>query len=203
MPDYVYESCRSLEPVDTPPFPQPKVNDTYPLDDEGYPDLDSCLSVMFANYYLSAEVGAAFQCIYDNKDNMWDALAGFWKTVATHFSTAENVLGYELMNEPWAGDVYEDPKRLLPQVTEKQYLAPLYEYLHKAIREADDEKIIFFEGLTIDYWPNGFQQGPGGKDYNDRQALAYHIYCPLQDPTPKGEAVCQLIDDEFFYMRQK
>lgn len=73
----------------------------------------------------------------------------------------------------------------------------------------DDEKIIFFEGLTIDYWyavrvcmyvciyfpvemicmyvcvhrPNGFSEGPGGADYSDRQALAYHIYCPLSQPT--------------------
>lgn len=158
---------------------------------------------MFANYYLSAEVGAAFQCIYDNKDNMWAALGGFWKTVAARFSGVENVLGYELINEPWAGDIYEDPRRLLPQVTEKEYLAPLYAYLHTAIRAVDDAKIIFFEGLTIDYWPMGFSEGPGGVSYNDRQALAYHIYCPLQDPTVIGEKACELIDDEFFYMRQK
>lgn len=116
---------------------------------------------MFANYYLSAEVGAAFQCLWDNVDNLWDAFAGYWVQVARKFSTYDNVLGYELINEPWAGDVQKHPELLLPGRTEKQYLEPLYAHLHKAIREVDDEKIIFYEGLTIDYWPSGFSQGPG------------------------------------------
>jgi hypothetical protein len=38
---------------------------------------------------------------------------------------------------------------LLPQVTEKNYLAPLYTHLHNAIRTVDNEKIIFFEGIII------------------------------------------------------
>lgn len=89
-------------------------------------------------------------------------------------------------------------------MAESKYLQPLYEHLHTAIRAEDDKKIIFFEGLTIDYWPNAFTEGcPGGVEYNDRQAMAYHIYCPLQDPTVKGEAVCNLIDNEFFLMRTK
>jgi len=203
VPDYVYELCISSEPESTKEFPLPAVNATYPNDETGVPALDSCLSEMFATYYLSAEVGAGFQCLYNNDHSLWDAMGDFWVTVAKKFSQSSNVLGYELINEPWAGDVYEDPKRLLPQVTEKNYLAPLYTHLHNAIRTVDDEKIIFFEGLTIDYWPNGFAQGPGGIEYNDRQALAYHIYCPLQDPSAIKVEICQAIDSEFFYMRKK
>ena len=105
--------------------------------------------------------------------------------IAKRFSSFDNVLGYELINEPWAGDVYKHPDLLLPGRTEKQYLEPMYAHLHKAIREVDDEKIIFYEGLTIDYWPSGFSQGPGGAAYNDRQAYAYHIYCPLQVLMPR------------------
>jgi len=62
------------------------------------------------------------------------------------------ILGYELINEPWAGDIYEDPTRLLPHTTEKKYLQPLYEHLHKAIRSVDDEKMYvqdFFSFLYI------------------------------------------------------
>ena len=128
-------------------------------------------------------MGAGFQCLYDNQHNLWDAMAGFWVTVASRFSSFANVLGYELINEPWAGDVYAQPKSLAPQFTEKNYLQPLYQHLHKAIRAVDDQKIIFFEGLTIDYWPNGFSESPGGQEYNDRQALAYHIYCPESEPS--------------------
>eukprot|EP01038_Epipyxis_sp_PR26KG_P014384 gene14384-19301_t len=202
VPDYIYELCVAAESSNTPSFPLPAVNATYPLDANGDPTLESCLSVMFATYYLSAEVGAGFQCLYDNVNGVWDAMAGYWMAIANRFKSTSNVIGYELINEPWAGDVYKHPQNLLPQVVEKKYLQPLYEHLHSKIRSIDNEKIIFFEGLTIDYWPNGFSQGPGGPDYNDRQALAYHIYCPLSSPSVKGEVACDAIDDEFFYMRR-
>ena len=205
VPDYVYDLCVSSEPDGTSPFPHPSVNENYPIDEDGNPTLDACLSQTFITYYLSAEVGAGFQCLYDNKHDLWSAFGGYWEAVATRFSKKENVLGYELINEPWAGDIYESPKRLLePGYTEKQYLQPLYEYLHGIIRKVDDEKIIFFEGLTIDYWQNGFTQGPGGTAYNDRQALAYHIYCPFAEPsTVAVELVCKAVDEEFFSRREK
>ncbi len=203
VPDYVFDICQKAQPANTQPFPLPAVNFTYPLDSDGNPAIESCLSSMFATYYMSAEVGAGFQCLYDNTDNLWDAFAGYWVAVAKRFSQTANVLGYELINEPWAGDVYALPKNLFPQYAEQQYLQPLYEHLHRAIREVDDRKIVFFEGLTIDYWPSGFTQGPGGAEYNDRQALAYHIYCPIQNPSVKVEAACEVIDDAFLAIRRK
>lgn len=203
VPDYVFDACVAAEPEGTAEFPLPAVNYTYPLDENGNPTLEACLSSMFATYYLSAEVGAGFQCLYDNKNNLWDAFAGYWVAVADRFKGFDTVLGYELINEPWAGDVYAQPSNLLPKVAEEKYLQPLYEYVHKAIRTVDDEKIIFFEGLTIDYWQNGFTQGPGGVEYNDRQVFAYHVYCPLQNPTVTGEIVCDAIDAEFLAMRLK
>jgi endoglycosylceramidase len=203
VPDYVFDTCQKAQPANTQPFPLPAVNITYPLDIDGNPTIESCLSSMFATYYMSAEVGAGFQCLYDNEDNLWDAFAGYWVAVAQRFSRTTNVLGYELINEPWAGDVFAYPKNLFPGYAEKTYLQPLYEHLHKAIRAVDDSKIIFFEGLTIDYWQSGFSAGPGGVEYNDRQALAYHIYCPLQDPSGKKEVVCDVINDALLAFRRK
>ena len=52
VPDYVYDLCAASEPAGTPSFPLPAVNATYPQDQDGNPTLDSCLSVMFATYYL-------------------------------------------------------------------------------------------------------------------------------------------------------
>lgn len=204
VPDYVYDICVEEEPEGTAPFPQPAVDATYPLDADGNPDIDSCLSQMFAKYYLSAEVGAGFQCLYDNKQDLWSAFAGYWKTVAARFKSTSNVIGYELINEPWAGDAVRNPRVLLPHYAEKQFLQPLYEYLHKEIRTVDDEKIIFFEGLTIDYWQSGFSAGPGGAEYNDRQAIAYHIYCPANNNDTVGiQFACAALDNEFFEMRDQ
>lgn len=203
VPDYVYNLCKRNEPEGTKSFPLPAVNATFPVDANGDPTLESCLTHMFATYYLSAEVGAGFQCLYDNVENVWDAFAGYWVAVASRFKSFDNVLGYELINEPWAGDVYKTPKSLLPHYAEKNYLQPLYQHLHTAIRKVDDEKIIFFEGLTIDYWQNGFTAAPGPAEYNDRQVLAYHIYCPIDNGNPSIVLACDAIDDAFFAMRRK
>jgi hypothetical protein len=41
------------------------------------------------------------------------------------------------------------------------------------LAQVDDQKIIFFEGLTIDYWPNGFSNGPGF-EINFFYQILYH-----------------------------
>ena len=123
--------------------------------------------------------------------------------MASRFSETKNVLGYELINEPWLGDIYRNKDLLLPQQTEKRYLQPMYDYVSKSIREVDENKIIFFEGVTIDYWPSGFSSVPGGEEYASKSVLAYHIYCPLQSPTIDEELACQTIDKEYMSMRQK
>lgn len=205
VPDWLYETCVSEEPEGTKEFPLPAVRDPfpYPQDEDGNPTLDACLSTSFAQYYLSAEVGAGFQCLYDNKAGLWNAMGAYWQQIAMRFRSTSSVLGYELINEPWMGDVYEDKRRFLPGEVEKTYLQPLYQHLHTMIRKVDDEKIIFWEGLTVDYWPSGFSASPGPVNYNDRQALAYHIYCPMHDPTVKTEAACDVINSELFAMRLK
>lgn len=202
VPDYVYEACVAEEAPGTAAFPQPVVDDAYPTDADGNPQLEACLSRGFASYYLTAEVGAGFQCLYDNKQQLWDAFGGYWQAVARRFKGVSNVLGYELLNEPWAGDVVAEPRNLLPHYTEQKYLQPMYQHLHEAIRTEDDEKIIFFEGLTIDYWRSGFTEGPGGPEYNDRQALSYHIYCPQNhNDSIAIQVACEAIDDAFFQLR--
>ena len=42
------------------------------------------------------------------------AWAAFWTRLATEFKDNEYVLGYELINEPWAGDVFAHPELLIP-----------------------------------------------------------------------------------------
>lgn len=54
------------------------------------------------------------QSLYDNEQQIQDQLARFWATVADHFSDNRYVLGYELLNEPWAGDIYRHPNQLEP-----------------------------------------------------------------------------------------
>lgn len=55
------------------------------------------------------------QSLYDNEQKVQDAFLQFWQTVAAKFRGNPNVLGYELINEPWAGDVYRHPDQLSPR----------------------------------------------------------------------------------------
>ena len=64
--------------------------------------------------YLTEAVGVAFTQIYNNTMGARDYLVSFWTKVASEFRGVPNVLGYELINEPWAGDIYQHPELLLP-----------------------------------------------------------------------------------------
>jgi endoglycosylceramidase len=188
------------------PFPQPVVNGTLPEDEDGNPDLDSCLETPFFQYYLTEEVSASFQCLYDNVEGLWEDLGDFWVAIARRFKGNSAVLGLELINEPWAGDYFEDPKRLVvPGYAERLSLQPMYKYLHERIREeGDDQALIFYEGVTWDLWPLGWTSTPGGEAYDDRQVISWHLYCPTASQgTQKAKRVCGRWNNEFAGMRQK
>lgn len=105
VPDYIFDICYANQPSSTLPFPLPVTSDEYPdgypLDSDGYPAMEACLSKGFFDYYLSSEVASFYDCIYRNVEGIWDHFGNFWKTVVQRFKSFDNVLGYELINEPW------------------------------------------------------------------------------------------------------
>ncbi|VDN14695.1 unnamed protein product [Dibothriocephalus latus] len=64
--------------------------------------------------YTTYACQKAFQCMYDNEKNTWEYWGDFWETVAKRFKDKVNVLGYELINEPFAGNIYTNPLRAIP-----------------------------------------------------------------------------------------
>jgi endoglycosylceramidase len=182
------------------PFPIPALGTTaYPKDKDGNPPLDMCLNYTFAVYYWAEQTCAAFQSLYDNTTGIQTAFANYWAHLAQLFKGNEYVLGYELINEPWPGDIYFQPDLLLPGVADRLNLQPMYNILNNAIRQYDNDHIIFFERSLVDLFPAGFTAGPGGPAYNDRQVLSYHIYCGpgYSDGTPRYVILC---DAENTYM---
>ncbi len=137
----------------------------------------------WAEGYLTEAVGIAFQDLYKNTSSAMNYFAGFWSEIAKSFKGFSNVLGYELINEPWAGDIYLDPLLLLPGNAGKKNLAPVYDILNKAIRVQDTETLVFYEPVTWGVLLNGevlgsgFDRVPGGGQYRNRSVLAYHYYC--------------------------
>ena len=176
-------------------FPLPMVTPTY-----NGSTLTACSKLDhellgWASCYATYAISGASQNLYDNFGGILDKYGEFWKLMAGKLKRFPNLLGYELINEPWLGNAplsFEEfiPTNHLwnlwfPGEADKKNLQQFYTQLHEHIRTVDNESIIFFEPATggnfLDAFPVGFSQGPGGPEYNDRQALSYHVYCPWID----------------------
>ncbi|CAF3840020.1 unnamed protein product [Rotaria sordida] len=174
-------------------FPFPLALNITREPDTGYPILEECLRRSFGQYYLTEAVTNGFKMLYTNGNGTRESFASFWRTVANQFANRSSVLGYELLNEPSfpsLADVLEVGR------VDQEYLAPVYKQLHEAIRQVDDQHLIFFEPCSFDLLETGFTEGPGGIEYNNRQVFSYHIYCldVNKRGDPKSDLICEIND---------
>ena len=98
--------------------------------------------------------------------------------VAKTFRPFNNVIGYELFNEPWAGDIYKYPSLLYPGVAAKKNLILFYDKITEYIRLIDNNSLhyILFESITWDIFKVGFEKVP--LDHKNSSILSYHAYYP-------------------------
>lgn len=99
-----------------------------------------------------------FQDFYDNKEGVLDANANFYATIAKKFAGRSSLLGYEVINEPFTGDIYSDTLRLLPGIAGQEYFVSYYNKVHQSIREADDDVILFWEPVSTIIAELSFEQ---------------------------------------------
>ena len=72
----------------------------------GATDIDSCGKSNKLNaMYGSSQVRQNFADFYANKGGVQDAFVNFWVEVAKRFKRNDNVMGYDIMNEPWPSTV--------------------------------------------------------------------------------------------------
>ena len=131
-------------------------------------------------------VAQAFQDIYKDTHGGRTAWASAWRSFASTFKGEPGIIAYELMNEPFAGDIYSDPLLLDPAFAGSHNLQPAYDVVASAIREVDDTTVIMYEPVTwgmifdtrkIISAGSGFSHVPGGAQYANRSAYSYHYYC--------------------------
>eukprot|EP00045_Choanoeca_perplexa_P006291 m.53458 g.53458 ORF g.53458 m.53458 type:complete len:485 (-) comp13565_c0_seq2:83-1537(-) len=158
----------------------------------------------WAENELAEASGEAYQDLYDNHNGMRDDFVAFWTETARQFK-GKKVLGFELINEPFAGDVYKNPLLFLPGEAGSKNLMPLYDATIPAILAVDPERLVFYEPVTWGmifnntYLGSGFTHVPGGPQNAKNSVLSFHAYCWAFDigngaPNKLRREVC----DEFF-----
>ncbi|CEM31595.1 unnamed protein product [Vitrella brassicaformis CCMP3155] len=147
--------------------------------DKGTPSTSDCDNSFFVEYYLSQRVSKSFQALYDDVAGAQTALSNVWRYAASRFRENPHVLGYELMNEPWTGDFYNNLTLLLVQGhSDYANLRPFYQRLTRSIREVDRNHIIFFEKAFTSIFKSGLRGDPLNLGADDPGGVfSYHIYC--------------------------
>jgi endoglycosylceramidase len=140
----------------------------------------------WGKYYAADATTNAFWGLYTNRNRVQDYFVKYWKRLATLFKDEVNILGYELLNEPFicSRSTVGVPFGLMNRAkTEKQFLAPLYDRLATAIRTIDTRSLIFYEPATGGGGNSGegFTQPPN----NDvkKSVMAFHS-CAHTFPSP-------------------
>ncbi|GMH59992.1 hypothetical protein TL16_g02943 [Triparma laevis f. inornata] len=165
------------------------VEKSEPKHDFPWPLQGNCSSRGWMKNAFAQAPQQAYQDIYDNNHGMLDSLINMWAHTADRFKGNTNIIGYEVMNEPFAGDTYSDPTLFLPGIAGKKNLARMNEAVAKAIRAVDEDAVVFFEPVTWgmifdgDIAGSGYDQVPGGEEFKDRSVFSYHYYCSTFSPS--------------------
>lgn len=98
-----------------------------------------------------------------------------------------------MINEPSAANVNKNPYDLFPAVDNNKYLLPFYRNLSKAIRNLDEERLIFFEPSLLG---GGFLDNPSGSKLSHKDVISYHVYCPWKNEhnEPTSLFKCKILD---------
>jgi endoglycosylceramidase len=180
------------------------INKSKPLFNFPFPLKPGCDRAWGSNSFAYA-TQVAYQDIYDNYAGMRDDLVDFWVESAKRWKDHPAILGYELINEPFAGNTYLDPLLFLPGEAGRKNLMPLYNVLNEAIRKEDDNTLIFYEPVTWgmifnnEVLGSGFTVAPGGEEYSDRAVFAFHYYCWWRDVTSLPPTFQRKSCEQWFY----
>lgn len=115
--------------------------------------------------------------------------AQMWEYVANYFKDNPNVLGYEIMNEPWPGSPWLS-SLLGSHHFDGQLLTPFYNQVDSAIRAVDDHTPVFFEPSTL--FGNIGPINHLGTVNDPNTVFSFHDYCITTSVFGGGDAGCPL-----------
>ncbi|MDB4339437.1 cellulase family glycosylhydrolase [bacterium] len=169
-------------------FPEPVGPAFAPLEQTGFPARSDCSRHTWSSYYFAEASATAFQALYSNEDGLLDAWSAMWRTVATAFKGDTHILGIEVINEPFPGDVIHKPELLRPEFADRTNLQPVYDALAQDIWAVDPTRLFFFAGVPWGNLGSGFASAPGGASNGYRSVLVFHHYEIPWQAFPKKSA---------------
>ena len=173
------------------PFPIPVLGGdvVYEVDPvTGHIPWYECQRSYWGTYYFSVVTGSIFHNFYTDVDGILTAYVDMWSDIATYFAGRSEVVGLDILNEPFPGNIYSDP-RLLFNATyaDDSLLNPLYARVHEVVRQVDNETRLFFEPHVTNTEILPRKSGlvaPGGPEYANRDVYSFHWYCAEQANYP-------------------
>jgi endoglycosylceramidase len=106
----------------------------------------SVLAALGDQRICSPAMGRAWDNLWANRAGLWQAYSEMWKRVAARFASEPGVLGYDILNEPWAGSQFP------PCVTTagcphfyQKYLQPFEDMVAASIRSVDPVHTVVYE----------------------------------------------------------
>ena len=155
------------------------------------------------NYLVMPALNRAWDHWWAGDGGFQDAYAAAWREVAARFRGEPNVMGYDILNEPWPGSTYAECTG--PEGCPGFDAGPLTDFHRRVlaqIRAADPRTTVWYEPLlTFDF---GAKTSHG--DLGGGTGFTWHTYCLGALPgTPGGEAPpdarqqgCQTEEDMVF-----
>ncbi|MCZ4497216.1 MAG: endoglycoceramidase [Thermoleophilia bacterium] len=137
--------------------------------------------------YVSPSSVLTWNAFWANRGKLRDQFADQWQHVASSFDDAPNVIGYDLMNEPFPGSSFA--RCVLPGGCKAFDTGPLqgmYEKTAASIRSVDTKTPIWWEG-TIGNGGGGINNVGTKRPLRDparNTVLSFHSYCNLGGMVP-------------------
>ncbi len=161
---------------------------------EGFPDwtrLDRGSRVTnccrFPLNYTTPSSAAVWNDFWMNRAQLWSRFRNQWMHVALTMRDLPNLVGYDLINEPWPGSSWK--RCVLPggcRAFDSRRLQRMQEHVAVGVRGMDRQTPIWWEGSTLTAFGVRNEVGserplavPGGNT-----VLSYHSYCMLGGSLP-------------------
>ena len=129
--------------------------------------------------YFTPQVSEAFDNLWAEQGQIWQGFSAAWQAVASKWAEQKYSMGYDLLNEPWAG--LEWATCIVPELgcpASDREIQPFFEQALSAIRGVDSKNMVWIEPQLLaggTGTPTGFTPIAG----ESQLGYSVHNYCPL------------------------